>query len=900
MPRRPGESTRDPMVRLKIQLPRLAAHVVARPRLMQALHSVQPARVLLLLAPAGYGKTVLMAQWAGLLQAQGACACWLTLDAGDRDPGRFLSVLAAAMRHAGIDMAPDDATPAHPDQMLEAVLQALAAHPRPVTLLLDGYHHVAGAASDAFFHQVIALLPDHLGLIVSARQRPAAAAQALLGGANPVEIGGEMLRFTTAEAQTFLGGAADPDMVGRLAGWPVALHLARTALLQGQPPDSLPERLLHSGGTLWRFLLAEILAPLPDEVADFLLETSILGHFDTAIADELRGRDDSWRIIDRLEPLRPLLSHPGPDGYGMRYQPLFAAFLQNLLIQRRPGEVAPLHLRASAAFERAGLLVEAVRHASAAGAFERCAALVQQAGGWRLVLYGGQDQLTRLLDAIPRAARMSHPRLLIAEAYVNLKNGDLRDALTTYELAAGEVPPIRDDPWPLDEVTRDVLTIGTMVRAYTDQGIDEDFLESVVLLGRKSTHEDGLAVGTIGCAGAICAMCLGRMEQAEHLARASMDFVREANSVLALNYCFIHAGMASLFRGELRRAQAYLLRAKSMAAENFGVDSGLKASTEISLALANIWQKGAHGLAPGEFEQAIDHVTDLDGWFEIYAAGLDSAMFPARRAAEVATMDRFVALGTRLTQSRGLDRLEGIVLSHRLLRHLTAGDMAAADGTAETLMRRFPPGCWQQAGRHWRPVQDAAFALVHWALPRAPELALQRAEDALACARHLRIRLYELRALLLRAEALQAMGRVDAAEADIRSAVALACDESIRRPFLEAPRLSGLFARAQRAFWQGGGLPLEADFLAGIIDELGSDAGHAAGQGPSPLSPREHEVMQELARGLTNKEIARVLDMTENTVKFHLKNIFPKLGVDRRAHALDAYRALTLPPPATG
>ena len=170
---------------------------------------------------------------------------------------------------------------------------------------------------------------------------------------------------------------------------------------------------------------------------------------------------------------------------------------------------------------------------------------------------------------------MAYPRLLIAEAYVNLKNGELRDALITYELAAGEVPPIRDDPWPLDEVTRDVLTIGTMVRAYTDRGIDEDFLESVVLLDRKSTREDGLAVGTIGCAGAICAMCLGRMEQAEHLARSSMDFVREANSVLALNYCFIHAGMASLYRGELRRALAYLMRARSMATENFGIDLSL-------------------------------------------------------------------------------------------------------------------------------------------------------------------------------------------------------------------------------------------------------------------------------------------------------------------------------------
>lgn len=889
------------MARMKAQPPRLAATAMARPRLMQALASVQPCPILLLVAPAGYGKTTLMAQWAAHLQAQGACAIWLGLDGGDSTPGRFLDGLALVLRLAGIALP--EAPGVTPDALLDRILNALGAKPGPVTLLLDGYHHVAGAGADAFLGRVATLLPANLRLILSARQRPGAPGPLVLNGAGLVEISGEMLRFTRDEARACLDTPDAPEaLLDALDGYPAALHLARTALVQGQPPERLLALLMQRGGRLWQIFAHEILQPLPGEAVDFLLDTAILDAFDTAIADALRDRRDSWRIMDLLEPLQPLLTQSGPERGRFRYQPLFAEFLQTLLMQRRPEALPELHGRASAAYERAGLLVEAVRHASAAGAFDRCAALVQQAGGWRLVLYGGQDQLERLLDAIPRAARMAYPRLLIAEAYVNLKNGDLRDALITYELAAGEVPPIRDDPWPLDEVTRDVLTIGTMVRAYTDQGIDEDFLESVVLLDRRSTREDGLAVGTIGCAGAICAMCLGRMEQAEHLARSSMDFVREANSVLALNYCFIHAGMASLYRGELRRALAYLMRARAMAAENFGMDSGLRASSDLALALATIWQQGELGMTEAEFGQALDRVSALDGWFEIYAAGLDSAMHRARAAGDLAAMDRLIEIGARLSMARRLDRLDEIVLSHRLLRHLAAGDRAAADATAELVMRRLPLGCWQQAARHWRPGQEAGFALVHWALPHAPALALQRAEDALACARHLRIRLYELRALVLRAEVLLVLNRVDAAEADIRAAVELACDEAIRRPFLEAPRLAGLFARMQRAFWQGGGRPLEADFLASILARLGES--REGDPGPSPLSPREHEVMQELGRGLTNKEIARVLDMTENTVKFHLKNIFPKLGVDRRAHALAAYRALTArpgePPPEQG
>jgi len=123
----------------------------------------------------------------------------------------------------------------------------------------------------------------------------------------------------------------------------------------------------------------------------------------------------------------------------------------------------------------------------------------------------------------------------------------------------------------------------------------------------------------------------------------------------------------------------------------------------------------------------------------------------------------------------------------------------------------------------------------------------------------------------------------------LRAAVGIAAHSDIALPFVEQPQLAPLIRQLKRDLWDSGGDPVEASFLSDIDDRLSATV--EPQNGPlALLSPREQEVVAELAGGLTNKEIARVLDMTEHTVKFHLKNIFVKLGVDRRAHALVALR----------
>ena len=891
------------MHQLKLEVPRPPSNVVHRSRLMNALGSVLAFRLVLVTAPAGFGKTTLLAQWRDQLLNEGGRVAWLTLDESDNNVRRFLIGVIRALETAGLELdglsaqAERGLTELTIDSVIRDLQGLLGRNGSSVTLILDDYHRASSTALDEFLGRWIPLLPDGARLLMSTRRRPMIGLPHLLGAGEAVEITSDMLRFTAHESRQVLDvGLAEAErdaLVERTEGWPVALQLARLITLQGQADPHAFTRLMARGGHLWSFLSDQVLRGLSEEVVDFLLETSILERFSVEITDTVRGRDDSWRIMEQLEPLQSLLAPLDAEAVWYRYHHLFAEYLQAQLRQRRPTAISALHLRASIAFEQCDLLADAVRHASLAGDFARCSELVEQAGGWRLVLFGGLGQLSQLLDYIPAAERLSHTRLLIAEAYVNLKLGHLRDARSTFDLVDRAIPEPPPDWAALNDYERDILNIGVLIRTYEDNTVEPAFLSFFETFQARFPNADGLTRGVLDCAGAVANLCIGQLERAEDFARKAMAGMREANSVIGLNYCFLHAGMACAYRGELTSAAAYLQRAKAMAIENFGADSGLKAIAEILICMVQFWSGGKLATGPDDLDEAFRHVCDYDGWFEIYAAGLDSRFRLAWLAADFEAMNRVIVDADVIVRIRGLDRLASIVDAQRLLRHTAANQASVlAEPLAESLAARFPVGSWRETPACWRPYQDVGFALTDWLLKRDQrnlKLARTRAGDLLACAQAIGARFYEIRALLLLAHVEAEAGQEYQAMVQLRAAVVIAAHSDIALPFVEQPQLAPLIRQLKRDLWDSGGDPVEASFLSDIDDRLCATVD--AQDGPMALlSPREQEVIAELAGGLTNKEIARVLDMTEHTVKFHLKNIFVKLGVDRRAHALAALR----------
>jgi LuxR family maltose regulon positive regulatory protein len=416
--------------------------------------------------------------------------------------------------------------------------------------------------------------------------------------------------------------------------------------------------LTSRGSHLSTYLADQVLGNLTPEVVDFLLETSILERFNAELTDAVRGRNDSWSFMDQLEPLQSLITPLDDDGVWYRYHHLFAEYLRQLLRQRRPGEVARLHERASKAFQGNGLLVEAVRHAAAAGDFARCAELIETAGGWRMVLYGGKNQLAGALRQIPDTARRAYPALLAAEAYLKIKDGDLVGARLTLELVPASLRSENPD-WsqPTDEA-RALFNVGVLLQVYEDNGIDVALLDRLEQIRSRIPICESLTRGVVETGEALSALAVGRLRLAENLAQCSMTSMRGASTVLGLNYALLHAGLSTLMQGKLADAEAYLTQARAMAEENFGEDSGLKSIADILWASLQLWRTGEVGMPDAAFARAFQHAREFDGWSDIYIIGLDARFRLAWAPCDPVAMKQVISEGYDLVRGRGIRRLD--------------------------------------------------------------------------------------------------------------------------------------------------------------------------------------------------------------------------------------------------
>lgn len=884
---------------LKREPPRSPSNAVQRSRLTVPLPALARCRLVLVTAPAGFGKTILLTQWCEHLERNGTLLAWLSLDGSDRDGRRLLLGIVRSLTSTGLELVDlpretdRDLSEIRDADILQGIVNGLQQCDRSVVLMLDDYHRASSPAADLIIERLVQRLPANASLFLASRLRPGFPVDRLFASGEAAEISGDMLRFTKAEAREFLGAdllAENLDaLYERVEGWPVALQLMRVLAFQGHSLTDALSRLASYNGHLWTLLSDQVLNGLRQDCVDFLLETSILERFSVEIADAVRGRNDSWQMLEPLTALQSLIGTADGDGKWFRYHHLLADYLQDVLAKRHPGQVDRLHLRASKAFERQGLLEEAVRHASMAADYGRCADLIEAAGGWRLVLFGGLTQLEQLLNFVPSAERLSHPRLLLAEAYLHQKRGRLIEARTTYDLVVRErtVPDGRDVA--ADELDRDALNVGLMIRLYEDNRIDGDYLASVRELASREKR-DRLTEGIVHCCGALASLRLGALVGAEKFARDAMGAMRAINSLPGLNYCFLHAGLSAAYRGDMKAAEAYLRRAQEMAAENFGADSGLKAMSTMLLAALELWRGEDISSTSEDLDEAFRHVCEYDGWFEIYCAGLDTRFRLAWLAGDLGRMDTVLADGAKVARDRGLHRLSHIVEAQRILRFIKERPLAIA-GDILALENLFPIGCWRDNPASWRAYQDVGFALAMWHKSLNAERALTIAQDLHDCAVSLGARVYVVRALALRASIHVALRQISAALADLRQAAETAAPDEILLPFVEQGGLRDALAEVEHAMWQAGGNVLGASFLSRVrthIGKLRQQDGGVIGM----LSPREQEVLRELAKGLTNKEIARMLDMTEHTVKFHLKHIFTKLGVERRAHAITLFTSL--------
>lgn len=871
----------------KLAPPQMQLEAVPREALLKRLHDYRRMSLVLVTSPPGFGKTTLLAQWRQALLAESApCAvAWVSLDDAEADAGRFLAYVLLALEGVGVDLqglsqrARDQALDVDPERTLAALLQALERHGQRITLMLDDYQRAASSAVDQVLLTLLERASRWLQLVVATRARPQWPLAMLKARGLVHEVNAGDLILSLSEAGHIMGAGMDRAELAvvhaRTEGWAVAIQLTKLWLLRGTGSSHGLRALSGRVSEVAEYLAEQIVASLPEDCREFLLETSLLERFNTELADVARGRHDSAALLARLAPYEALLVPLDVGRSWFRYHLMLADFLRPRL---DPARARAVHRAAAPWLARQEDWVLAVSHALQAQDTALAVALVRQAGGWELVLRKGIQYTRSLLQQFDDLTLRTEPELLLMQAYLHAKLGD--EALSTELLRLAEVViGPRDAPL----LKRDLVVIKALVHVYFDQLGEPGLWPTGAEAANASLADDPVGQATLLCTGAVAALAWGRMDDAAQAAQAARARMRLAGSSLGENYCLIHWAQALSGAGQVQASRQRIDEALALAEANFGTDSTLKALVGCFKAQHLFWQGQWTEVLPW-LHAGQETLEQVDGWLDVFAANAEVSWRIAMRQeglqAALALLDRTAQLGRR----RSLVRLSRLVQAWRvdLLAQCGLVPLAQQEAQAANLEQQLPltPQGRPGQGLDWRFLEAGSLALARLQLAggaaQAAQVRLERAARALD-EQGLALPAWRLRLLALLARRKAQEGELAAQE--IQAALAPLLQAGLNGLLLEAgPAVLPVLQQMEAA------LPPQGQ---AVITLLRGWQTHPPRQ-RAQLSAKEALVLELLVAGQANKAIARALEISENTVKFHLKQIFQKLNVDSRSAAISA------------
>ncbi len=437
----------------KVHIPAIGGEVVQRKPLLDALTAGLRHKLTLLSAPAGWGKTTLLAQWASGSEKDEALA-WLSLDPSDNDPVWFWMYVIAALRNAspGVGTRAVEllATGADPTQVaLPTLLNDLDTLGSPLVLILDDYHMVVNRAVHEQLAFVIDRMPSNLRLVLATRSDPVLPLARLRASGELVEMRSEDLRFEPAETGQLLNdvlklGLTDADIQRlhqRTEGWAAGLYLAALSLAGRHDAAAFIKTFAGDNRHIVDYLMAEVLDSQPSQTRDFLLRTSVLRRLSGPLCNAILQTTCSAEVLENIERENLFVVPLDMSRRWYRYHHLFGELLRAELQRTEPDLVAGLHRKAAGWFEAEGLVDEAVRHLVAAGDIPRSADLI--AADWvNEFNEGGLSTVSGWLDLLPDEYVRQDQRLSAARAWIALNVGQFDDAQRWIEAveAASETP----------------------------------------------------------------------------------------------------------------------------------------------------------------------------------------------------------------------------------------------------------------------------------------------------------------------------------------------------------------------------------------------------------------------------------------------------------------------------
>ncbi len=879
------------------------AKLVERDSLLRALDGAASARLIKLEAAAGYGKTTLLTQWRDRLLAGGVKVAWLSLDEEDDSAGALVANLGYAFQRAGVTVpaevivasAPNEADARH---RLQRLLNALADNGQPLALILDEFERLSPPVVQAVIAPLIKWAPDNLVTAIGSRERLSLPVAALRARGLVFELKAADLRFRPDEIGRLfdcrLSRADLSSVEANTEGWPVAVQLLRSWWENNKQQHQALSGLQNATSDIAEYLSEQVLSFVPEELRRCLREVSVLDTLSDGAIEFITGRTGLLAQILAVDILRPFLTGVDQDIGLYRLHPILQAVLAgefNLLPADRR-----FALQRSAAqwYARGGQLTRAIRYALDAGDGDLAGVTIENAGGVQIWIRQGMSR-TKAVDAYLSEPLLDRfPRLRLLHALVLAKEGRLSVARQNFEKARAATSDFTTlaGGGNLIALRQDSLVVESTLLVNECQPPGDAYLAAFEDTLRGVAGDDHICQGYWRTFLCISRHQRGLFDKASEAAHEAIDHYRQFQLPHGEFFNHLHIGTINFAQGLPAAAEAAYNRARHMAAAHFPDDQ--TKSTLINALQAELaYEQNLILKAHRRSQLAISRTRKSEGWYDIYAAEFITAIMIALERegfdAAAAVIDT-ARLEASARQARGLmPLLEATRASCLALSGMVA---QAADVLRYSPFDLAELAEWQ-AERTWREREAIMVAYIRVAARdlsfSIPAERLEQSLRRLWALRHVRS---AIRIAAAMAVYYAAHGEVKLAYQHLTAAVRASATTGYVRAFHE----EAVLARPLLAEWLTEATPpLErevkhhAKSLLAALSLVHADDVHRPA-----LTAREADMLRQLNNGQSDKEIARALDLSQNTVKFHLKNLYLKLHAVNRLEAVQKGRDLGL------
>jgi LuxR family transcriptional regulator, maltose regulon positive regulatory protein len=876
--------------------------LVPRPRLLAILSEFPNKRLGVIKAPAGFGKSSLAAAWAEKLEQSGNCVAWLTIDPDDDEATRFLFYVSQALHHACPDVGADtiglilENNLIDPTAILSSLINDLAEIDENVYLFLEDYHWLSASR----IHETVAYFlkhaPSHCHVVLTTRTDPALPLATLRAQNQMIEIDAVALRFDIQETQAFLDSTRPetlefPDvqlLQRKTEGWPAAMRIV--ASMPSRSGLSFREYVRNLSGSQRPIAayLAEMLDGLPVEMADFMLRTAILDRLSGPLCEAVTGLTSSGAILASLAQRQLLLTPLDSSGMWFRYHKLLAEYLRQRLEADRSTETRELHRRAAPWYASQELWTEAVQHAIAAGDPDRAISWIKNCA-MALIKRGDLFTLLEWQRQFPDELMRSQSEVQLAIAWGLALALRFDEALKLATEIEGDIAATR---LPNSNLLCECQAIRSVAIALKDDSEQALPPAQSCVNGSSDPWTANVASNVVRFGH----MKAGNLKQFYATPWIPYSVEEDRRNVFASVYRHCLRGLAEERQIRLMVAEGHYREGLRIAEQNVGADS-IAAALPASLIARIKYEQGQLDEAEAwviDRIPLISAATMLDCVWSAYfvISRVATARMNFERARTL--LERAENLGV----ARDWGRLSAGVIAEQARLYVNDGrldEAAACVDRLERLARKYPaarPCAWSEV--EWHHKLARAHLLGEQSRPDEAISILQQLQREAEAMQHRQF----LISIAIRLSAVQlTAGKVPEAVGRFRRVLAACAAAGLYQTVLdEGPLISNLLLTTRESGnVQADLIPYVSRLEAGL-QRAGQDRLTPNSGAPilTALSRRETGILKLIAQGMSNKEIARSLDIGPETVKSHLKSVFTKLGVEKRAQAVSRAQTLGL------